>query len=323
VLDDLRNSASLRRGDGNAKRQRVEQDRAHSFFARAQCRNGCRREQPIGVGSVPGHVHDVLKAEVLHFALDVGSQRTVANEKRVGIRDALMNTTDRPNEVDRIFVPDQLRDLHHERSIDGNSEGRELISIGRGHRTMHVDAIGNDVDSASFYAAPLEDIRDRLRDRDDGSCTSVLPAGAKIGPERKVHTSRDDEPRRRSDGGESANGYGMRCVSVYDVDLALFDLAPQTHYRHRIELESRIALDDLQTLLESPLRKRLSGAGCENGNMTLARELAREPEGLSLTASPSAFGIDMQHAIGHGAQLPRTEGRPQGSMRAAAENIAR
>jgi hypothetical protein len=34
---------------------------------------------------------------------------------------------------------------------------------------------------------------------------------------------------------------------------------------------------------------------------------------LSLTASPSALGIDMQHSIGHGAQLPRGAHRTQAS----------
>jgi hypothetical protein len=100
---------------------------------------------------------------------------------------------------------------------------------------------------------------------------------------------------------------------VDDCDFVFSNAAAQSNRGAWVALEARTAIDDIEAFFPRPARERLTGSSRNHRTVTTMCELAREPERLSLTASPSALGIDMQHSIGHGAQLPRGARHTQAS----------
>jgi hypothetical protein len=103
-------------------------------------------------------------------------------------------------------------------------------------------------------------------------------------------------------------------MGVNYVDFVFLDVASEAESGSGIDLESRTAVDDVEILFDRPSLERLARARGHDRDMTSMGKLARQPERLSLATSPSAFGIDMQHPIVHGAQLPWTAWRTQASL---------
>jgi len=103
----------------------------------------------------------------------------------------------------------------------------------------------------------------------------------------------------------------VRRVCVHDVDAALDDRSAQGPRGAQVELGRRGARDDVQTVLASACGERLILARGDDRPVTAARELARKPQGLAFTATPSSLCVDMQHVQRHGAQLPWFVNRTQ------------
>ena len=71
----------------------------------------------------------------------------------------------------------------------------------------------------------------------------------------------------------------------------------------RIELGTRIAQDDAQSILRGTLRQRLARPRRDDCPMAAPRELAGEPPHLPLATAPSALRVDVQNVDRHAAQL--------------------
>ena len=255
-----------------------------------------------------------LKTEPLHFAFDVSAKRAVADEESVGARDAFMQTSDRAHKVERIFVPNELRHLDDQRSTERNAERNEDVSRNRCYRSLCVNTIRDDMNSAPRNSTSLEHTRDRIRDRDDRVGTAILPARARIRSQWEVDPSRDDEPHRCPNGRERADGDRVGRVRVHDVDVVCSNVAAQAECGSRVDLEARIAFDNAESLFFRSRFERLTTASRNDRDASPAGERPSEPERLSLTAPPSTLRIDMQHAIAHGAQLPWTGHYTQASF---------
>jgi len=314
VFDDFRDSAGSRRSDWDSERQRVEEHGSHALFTRAQGRHIRCREQRVGIGTIAGDMKHSLKTKPPHFFLDIAPKRTVAGEKRVGARNAVMQAGDRADEVEWILVPNQLRHLDDQRCIDRNAERKEGVSRRRCYRSLCVDTIGHDMNPGRRNSASLEHTRDGIRDRDDRVGTAVFPARAGIRSQREIDASRDDEPDRCPNRRERANGDRVGRVRVNDIDLVFSNVAAQTQCGARVGLEGRTAIDNADALLFRPQFEWLAAPSRYDRNVPTTRECASEPERLSLTAPPSPLRIDMQYAIAHGAQLPWSGHPTQGSL---------
>ena len=72
-------------------------------------------EQRVGVGAISGEVHRAIESERVNLAFDVAAQRTVADEQAVNARNTLARARHRANEVERILMANELRDLHDDR----------------------------------------------------------------------------------------------------------------------------------------------------------------------------------------------------------------
>ena len=313
VFDHLGDPAGFRRGNRHAESQCVEEHRPHPFFSRAQRCHVGGSEQLVGVGPIASHMQHMLKTESLNLRLDVGSKRTVSNEKRMRFRKAFVQACHRTNEVDGILVADELGNLNHERSIAWDAKRGQRVSTRRYYRSVCVDSIRNNVDSVSVDSAPLEHPRDRIRDRDDRRRSTVFPSRPGVRPQRKIDASRNNEMHRRSKRHECPDSNSVRRMRVNDVDSVFQHLAAQSNRRARVDLEARTAVDDGETLLRRPEVESFARARSHDRNIPSTRELTGEPERLSLTASPPAFGIDVQDSIVHGAQLPWPGRCTQGS----------
>jgi hypothetical protein len=104
---------------------------------------------------------------------------------------------------------------------------------------------------------------------------------------------------------------GMSRVSVYDLDSATTDLPAQAPHGTRIHLGNGIARDGLQRGIHCSPLQLLAIARRDDRNMATPLKLTREPQGLSLAASPAPFRVDVQYSQAHDAQLPRFNGAAQ------------
>ena len=246
----------------------------------------------------------MLKSETLGFAFDLTAQRTVADEQRMGVRPVFVQSCDGANEVHRILVPNELRDLNDDRRVGGNAERRQLVSRCWNYNALRVDAVRHDVNAVRVHSARLENARDGVRHRDDRRRATVLPPRSRVVPQRKVHAPRYDQRHRRPERRQRADRDGVGRVRVNDVDFVFANSPPKPNRRGWVDLRPRAAVDDLESVLDRSSRKWLSETRSNGRPMSSARELTRKPQRLSLAAPPSALRVDVQHSVVHGAQLP-------------------
>jgi hypothetical protein len=187
---------------------------------------------------------------------------------------------------------------------------------------VSVDAIWNNVNSAGRNATSFEHVCNSLRNRDDRSRTTVLPASSDIVPEREVHASRDHEWHRGSQRRKGADGDRVRGVGVNDVDFAFSNGATQPESSGGIDLRPRAAVDHIERLLSGALSERLAFSGGHKRAVTAVRQFARKPERLPLTPSPAALRVDVKHSKVHAAQLPGVGRRTQAATCATVLEIA-
>ena len=131
----------------------------------------------------------LLADSVLHFF----AQGTVADEERVERGNTLHGRSHGANEVQRIFMPDELRYLHNEGRAARHPEGKERLRRRWPHLAMHVRAIRHDGDTRAVDSVGDEDVGNGTRDGDDRVGTAILPSRAGVAPEMKVHATGDDE----------------------------------------------------------------------------------------------------------------------------------
>jgi len=93
-------------------------------------------------------------------------------------------------------------------------------------------------------------------------------------------------------------------MRVDDVDAAREDLSPQSPRSSRIQLGGGTAVDRGQRDGSRTLRQGLARASGNDRPVPAPGQLAREPQRLTLAATPAFFRVDVQHSERHGAQLP-------------------
>jgi hypothetical protein len=208
----------------------------------------------------------------------------------------------------------QLRDLHDDGSVAGHAKGFECVSARGRYGPMHVDAVGHNVNAFGRNSACLENRGHSSRDSDDRGGATIFPSRANVGAQRKVDTARDDHRNSGAECRESGYRNGVCGVRVYDVDCAFSNSLSQPQRRSWIELRHRAAVDDIEARGHRPLGQWLTTPRRDRRRVTAPRELTREPERLTLTASPASLGVDVKYAECHGAQLPFAAVRTQASQ---------
>jgi hypothetical protein len=139
----------------------------------------------------------------------------------------------------------------------------------------------------------------------------VLPAGRRVWPQSKIDAPGGHERHTQAERGERRQTDGMPRVGVHDLDSATSDLPAQSPHGTRIHLGNWVARDGLQRGINRSPLQRLAIARRDDRNMATPLQLAREPQSLSLAASPAAFRIDVQYSQAHDGQLPRFNGAAQ------------
>jgi hypothetical protein len=284
-----------------------------------ELRHATSAAERIGVGAVPRQVDARLEPEAVDLSLNVGAKRAVTNQEALRARHHLDDSSHRANEVERILVTDELRNLHDQPAVLRYSQRCERLRGCARHDAADVDAVRNDDDSIGRDAARREDARHGLRDRDHHRCATILPPCSRVRPQRKIHAPRYGERNTGAEVREGGDGYGVRSMRVHDVDAMVANHATQPPRRTRIDLAERTAIDHGQSRFGSPRAQGLAPPHSEDRSVSSAIHLARKPKRLTLAAAPAALRVDVKHSKSHGAQLPAfdqcTQGRRQG-MRA-------
>jgi hypothetical protein len=112
--DDLRDATGGRGRDRLPEEQRVEEHGPHPLLARAEDGDVGRGEQRVGVRAIPCNAQRILKSTLAHGTLDVGAERSVADEQCLKLRDMLVSSGNGVDEVERILMWDELRNLNHQ-----------------------------------------------------------------------------------------------------------------------------------------------------------------------------------------------------------------
>ena len=274
-------------------------------------------EQRVGVGAISGHVHTcpevrALRSRVRRRARSGPSPTSSACSVRARVRDARAIAR---TKLSRILVPDELRDLDDERRRRPTRRATRACR-GVAGATARCMSTPSGTTSIRSRATPLASSTSRhgVRDRDDRGGAAVLPARAGM-------FARSGKSTRR------ATTSGTPVPSVANAP------RPQRHApcarerrrfvfcecarRRRHAARGSTSDADCSRRPSSPARRarvaeRLVRARRDDRRVSAARELAGEPERLSLTAAPAALGVDVQHAQSHGAQLPLFDERTQG-----------
>ena len=109
---------------------------------------------------------------------------------------------------------------------------------------MNVGAVRYDGNPRRLDAAPLQHARHGLRDGDDPCCTIVLPARARIPPQREIDAARDDQWRGRPQGRQRAQCHRVAGVSEHEVNFGAPHGLAERPRRPQIQLTGRIAHQD-------------------------------------------------------------------------------
>ena len=157
----FRNASSERGCHRFTEHHRVEKYRAHAFLPRAPGDDGGRGQKIIGIISIAKKVQTAGEARLDDRTLHCGPERSVAHKQRVQIRYPPPRRRDRVHECQRIFVPHQLRDLHHQRRLGRHTKLGELLAAGRRWNAGHVGAVRNN-DHRCGEACARDDISDGL-----------------------------------------------------------------------------------------------------------------------------------------------------------------
>jgi len=151
-----------------------------------------------------------------------------------------------------------------------------------------------------------------MRDRDDHCGAPVFPSRSGVRPQPEINASGNDQWDVRHERRESGDSDGVRRVRVHDVDTMLSNRATESPRCAWIDLAERIAVDDSNARFDRASCERFVRTRRDDRSVSATRELASEPERLTLSASPATLRVDMQHAQSHGAQLPLFEELTQG-----------
>src|SRR4051812_44898172 len=111
----------------------------------------------------------------MNLTLDVRSQWPITDEQGMRIGRCRMHASDRADEVQRILMADQLRDLNNEGSAHGDSQRGKRVRPGGCNLAMNVDAVGYDVNAPARDSGALENRRNSTRDGDDRPGAAVFP----------------------------------------------------------------------------------------------------------------------------------------------------
>jgi hypothetical protein len=93
-------------------------------------------------------------------------------------------------------------------------------------------------------------------------------------------------------------------MRMYNVDCAFSDHVSKAPRSGEIDLGTRGAVHDLEGHFGRTLSQRFARPRGDGRDISALRQLAREPQRLSLAAAPTTFRIDVQHTKSHGAQHP-------------------
>src|SRR5206468_1012544 len=88
---------------------------AEPFLPRAEADDVGRGKERIGVVSITGEMHLSLDSKLAGFLRRRGAQRAFSDEQRMGVWHSVDHGAHRPDEIHRVFVPDELGDLNDER----------------------------------------------------------------------------------------------------------------------------------------------------------------------------------------------------------------
>jgi len=93
-------------------------------------------------------------------------------------------------------------------------------------------------------------------------------------------------------------------MSVDDIYATFSYGASQPPRGAYVELGRRCAVDDVDAHFASTMGQWLTGARRDDRRVSAPRQLRGQPQRLTLTAAPSAFGVYVKDSEGHRAQLP-------------------
>jgi hypothetical protein len=203
---------------------------------------------------------------------------------------------DRAYECHWILMGDKLRNLDNQRCAGGHSEQSKILGGGGGERAGEIDTARNYLDPIGRDAAFGQRYRDGPRDCDDGARPSVLPPRRRVAAESEIYAPSRNHRRARAHRCESSERHGVGRMRVNDLNVRFADVSAKPECGEEIKLAERRSVNDLEIFLNGSLCEGLAGTRGDDRDVAHARQTHGQPEGLSLSSTPTLLGVDMKHA---------------------------